>query len=163
VSIPLACACGRRFRIKDELAGKRILCPECKAIIAVPAAAAEEPIDLPAYVVSEEPRQESANYDPDEPRPLYRAGSTSPSKAAPPKKKRKKRPWDESEPRRSRSSSDKGWLGGTNAGLFGGLAMVIIAIVWFVVGLSLNIIFFYPPILLIIGLIAMGKGLFDRS
>ena len=37
--------------------------------------------------------------------------------------------------------------------------MMVGAVVWFVVGLFLNIIFFYPPVLFIIGLIAFIKGL----
>lgn len=30
------CSCGKRFSLKDELAGKRIRCPGCSAVIAVP-------------------------------------------------------------------------------------------------------------------------------
>ena len=36
VSISMQCGCSRSFKIKDELAGKKIRCPECKAVLAVP-------------------------------------------------------------------------------------------------------------------------------
>jgi hypothetical protein len=34
--ISLGCACGRSLRVKDELAGRRIKCPQCGAVLAVP-------------------------------------------------------------------------------------------------------------------------------
>lgn len=44
--------------------------------------------------------------------------------------------------------------------LLGGIALMVIAVVWFVGGLFFDIIFFYPPILFIIGMVAAIKGLF---
>ena len=38
--------------------------------------------------------------------------------------------------------------------------MIVIAVVWFVAGLAGGRIFFYPPVLLIIGIVAVAKGLF---
>jgi hypothetical protein len=55
---------------------------------------------------------------------------------------------------------EEGWFGSINSGVVGGLLMILIAVVWFVLGLMANRIFFYPPILLVIGLIAIIKGLF---
>jgi hypothetical protein len=46
-------------------------------------------------------------------------------------------------------------------GMLGGLLMMGIAVVWFVVGLAFNYIFFYPPILFIIGLIGLIRGLIN--
>jgi hypothetical protein len=45
---------------------------------------------------------------------------------------------------------------------FGLLAMVG-AVVWFVVGLMNDTIFFYPPILFIIGLISFFKGIANKT
>jgi hypothetical protein len=39
--ITVACECGKQLRVKEELAGKKIRCPGCQAIVAVPAADAE--------------------------------------------------------------------------------------------------------------------------
>jgi len=64
-----------------------------------------------------------------------------------PKKKKKK----------SKRASESGF-GSSGAGILGGLAMMAIAVVWFVVGLMNDYIFFYPPILFIIGIAAVIKG-----
>lgn len=39
--IQAQCACGRAINVKDDLAGKKIRCPNCKAIVNVPSAAAQ--------------------------------------------------------------------------------------------------------------------------
>jgi hypothetical protein len=61
-------------------------------------------------------------------------------------------------PQRERSTSN-GVLGGINAGVAGGALMMLIAIVWFVGGLAAGILFFYPPVLLVVGMITFFKGL----
>jgi len=48
--------------------------------------------------------------------------------------------------------------------IFGGAAVVVLAGVWFFGALLLiDRIFFYPPILAIIGLVTIGKGLVDLA
>jgi hypothetical protein len=37
MSISLGCACGKRLRVPDEQAGKRVQCPGCQAVVRVPA------------------------------------------------------------------------------------------------------------------------------
>src|SRR5215472_3649935 len=34
--IAMSCSCGRALNIKDELGGKKIRCPACKSVLAVP-------------------------------------------------------------------------------------------------------------------------------
>ena len=58
---------------------------------------------------------------------------------------------------------ERGWFGSLNAGMVGGLLMMLIAVVWFVVGLAVGFIFFYPPILFVIGFIALVRGLINRD
>ena len=41
--------------------------------------------------------------------------------------------------------------------------MILIAIGWFLGGLMVGYIFFYPPILLVIGIVAMLKGITGRE
>jgi hypothetical protein len=57
MSISVSCQCGRDLRVKQEYAGKRIRCPDCKGVVAVPteeaAPAAEQPV--PAQPESEKP------------------------------------------------------------------------------------------------------------
>jgi hypothetical protein len=42
MAILFNCHCGRRLRAPDELAGRKIRCPECKHVLAIPAPAAVE-------------------------------------------------------------------------------------------------------------------------
>ena len=48
--IPVSCSCGRSLRVKDELTGRKIRCPGCKAVLAVPRLAVpdaeDEALDL---------------------------------------------------------------------------------------------------------------------
>ena len=48
---------------------------------------------------------------------------------------------------------------GIQKGIAGGIAMIVIAVVWFVAGYAAGYIFYYPPILFIIGLYALIKGI----
>jgi hypothetical protein len=50
-----------------------------------------------------------------------------------------------------------------DSSVMGGIALMVIAVVWFFGGLAVNIIFFYPPILFIIGLVVLVKGIFAGS
>ncbi len=47
---------------------------------------------------------------------------------------------------------------GMKKGVLGGVIMILIAIIWFIAGYSIGYIFYYPPILFIIGVIAIIKG-----
>lgn len=48
---------------------------------------------------------------------------------------------------------------GLDKGMLGGIAMMAIAVVWFGLGWAAGYIFFYPPILFVIGLFGLVKGL----
>jgi hypothetical protein len=48
---------------------------------------------------------------------------------------------------------------GIHKGVLGGVLMMVAAAVWFVLGWTAGTIFFYPPILFVIGLYAVVKGL----
>ncbi|MFZ5554760.1 MAG: hypothetical protein ACOZCO_16720 [Bacteroidota bacterium] len=54
-------------------------------------------------------------------------------------------------------------MGGTNAGIIGGIIMMVGAVVWFIVGYYAGYIFFYPPILFIIGVIAVVRGVMKQK
>ena len=83
----------------------------------------------------------------------------------------KKRPEGSADrPGRTRSSSHSESQSGRslegnvfNSGVIGGLLAMIGAVVWFVAGLMNDVIFFYPPILFVIGLGALFKGLAGGS
>lgn len=53
---------------------------------------------------------------------------------------------------------------GTNWGAMGtGILMMVGAAVWFVVGLMADVIYFYPPVLFVLGIISFFKGLFGSE
>jgi len=152
--IDLTCSCGRALVLRDELAGQRIRCPECRSELTVPAgqpkyAPAAEPVlevlpvtaaDDPMALRAEEPRAVA-------PRP--RRMDLRDQSLAPPK---------------PNVAKGGGGFGSTNASIGGGLLMMVIAVVWFVVGFFvMNVTFIYPPILFVIGLVAFIRGLVKGS
>ena len=52
---------------------------------------------------------------------------------------------------------------GIGKGVLGGVIMIVIAVVWFVLGLMADRIFFYPPVLLCFGIFAVIKGLIQGN
>jgi len=178
MSIPVECACGRTLQLRSDLAGKRVKCPTCGGVLSVPAldsdaddAAAnmllEDDGDSPPppreQQVTARPPSPSAPIGPPASRPSYAPPlgdpfdrTSRPVKPAPAPKK----PVRE---RRSGVSFEEGWFGSLNAGMIGGMLMMLIALVWFFGALAVGIIFFYPPILFVIGIVAFLRGLFNRS
>jgi hypothetical protein len=75
-----------------------------------------------------------------------------------PRPKRRPKLWRE-KARGPAIAFEEGRFGSTKAGIAGGMLMILIAVVWFVLGLAVNRIFIYPPILFVIGVIAIIKGL----
>ncbi|HZT80354.1 MAG TPA: hypothetical protein VFA26_09035 [Gemmataceae bacterium] len=45
-----------------------------------------------------------------------------------------------------------------NAGVLGGVIMCVIAVVWLVLGLMVGYLFYYPPVLFVVGVIAIVVG-----
>jgi hypothetical protein len=201
--IPLECACGRSLRVKDELAGRKVKCPQCGGVLAVPKPAAAEEDDEPRLIPLDDSEEESRPVEKKSRPNLKERVQTAPRPAgrrAPDEDEededddrsrreevRRRREREEEREREAereerrllkqhrresrrdatrhsqpRVSFERGWLGSMNAGIVGGLLMILIAIVWFVVGLAFGIIFFYPPILAVIGVIAIIKGAVDR-
>jgi len=173
--ITLSCPCGRALNIKDEFAGRKIRCSACKSVLAVPATP-KEPEDLALEVLrSDEPeedrppprdvRRSAIQTEPPEvlparPRPPREEGTSTVRRRADDRPiKPRPKPRRENSRRAPRVAFEEGWFGSMNAGVIGGVLMILIAVIWFVAGLAGGIIFFYPPILAVIGLIAIGKGL----
>jgi hypothetical protein len=152
--ISFPCGCGRTLRVKDELAGSKVRCPKCSSILTVPKpdiehdAANVSVVDVPTDAQKEPDREElemqasTAITD----QPLYRAPAPVKKRRLASKRERKKESW-------------RPPLVFINAEVTGGLVIIVVAIAWFVGGLVwLNRIFFYPPVLLILGIAAIVKG-----
>jgi hypothetical protein len=172
--IELNCDCGRALRVKDTLAGKKIRCPECQSILKVPSNEAD-PNDLGLEVLPDEDgrqtkassgaRRAAIQTEPPEVRPARRRDEEDET----PRPRRRDEEDETPRPRRPKRnreikrggpsvSFEPGWFGSVNAGVIGGILMMAIAVVWFVVGLAAGYIFFYPPILFVVGIIAIVKG-----
>ena len=174
--ISLRCSCGRALKLKEELAGKKVRCPQCQAVLTVRLPKPEvDPEDLALEVLAaEEPENELARRpsakeaiqrEVPEDRPAPRRPSPeaiAPRPVSRDDRKSKSRPKLRREDSRSGPSVsfEEGWFGSINAGVVGGLLMMLIAVVWLVVGLAAGWIFFYPVILFFIGIFAVLKGAF---
>jgi len=161
----ITCSCGRVLRFKDEMAGKKAKCPACGAIMVLPANTPATPEDeASSLLISDSPGIATSKRSVPEPdlsdaldRPLYRPSDKEIRKEL--RKPSYLREREAAPP----ITFERGWFGSTNAGMIGGILMMVIAVVWFVVGWMGGVIFFYPPILLVIGICAFMKGLFNRS
>ena len=174
--IALTCGCGRAMRIKEEYAGRKVRCPDCRGVVTVPEPTAPPQIDE-LEVLNAEPAEAERETLPSRaavtarrptpPRDEEDAGIQEESRRRPAADEpRPSRPEPKRRPRprvrrndRPRVAFEGGWFGSANAGVAGGLLMILIAAVWFFAGLAAGIIFFYPPILFIIGVVAFIKGL----
>jgi hypothetical protein len=149
MSISMTCPCGKKYRLKDTSAGKKLRCADCGEVLKIPLqdAGDEAELDefdaLPAVARSQGERQTAL------PPRIKRPSKVKTRQAEP----------DERDEPAPRKLIQKGWFGSTNGGVLGGLLMIVIAVVWFVGGLAGGRIFFYPPVLLIIGIVAVVKGL----
>ena len=159
--IEMTCdSCSRRLSVPASAVGKQVQCP-CGVKSLVPnASAAPQPANqfaMPTESFGNEPFADNAfasdPFDSASSGGGFEPASTPAYLTAPkprPKAKKKKK---------SSSSSAGSKSGGPDMGqVLGGLGMMVGAVVWFVAGIFFGWVFFYPPILLIIGLVTMIKG-----
>lgn len=161
-AITLTCpGCSKKLRVATSAAGKNGKCPACQSVFTVPKAPISARSPLPAPTVSASapvqktpppihndlfdslPDQSSALSSP--------AASTFPDLTQPPSKVKYTKPHGY-----QRFGLEKH---GIEKGVIGGLVMMGLAVTWFVVGLMFDRIFFYPPILFLIGAYGFVKGL----
>lgn len=144
--------CGHQHTADPSLAGQQAQC-HCGQVFQVPGAAAgvfeaqtaqanpfAEVADDDYHLAAEEPgMSQSTTVTSDELR----------SKAAPPQKNYEGAfGWEK-----------KGW----DNGVVGGLIMIAISLVWFFGGLAAGVIFYYPPILFLIGVVGLLRGIFSGN
>ncbi len=169
--ISLTCSCGRSLKARDEFAGRKVRCPDCKNVLEVPDPnAPKDPEDEILNVLladdspagDEAPRAAVRAAPPPDERPVHPPPPRNPLPPPPPVRsvKKKQRDVQRSTPR---VVFEEGWFGSVNAGVVGGLLMMGIAAAWFFIALAAGRIFFYPPILFVIGFISMIKGATGRD
>ncbi len=167
------CDCGKALRAKEELAGKKVRCPACSKVMKLPIPEATPDDDAASILLADPDTNEkkpAVNYSTSfrgenqvpPPLPPTRAIMAKPPPLPPPslEAKKKKRSRSNKRERYSGIAFEKGWFGDINSGAIGGILMMVIAVVWFVLGWLGGVIFFYPPILFVLGFIAFIKGLF---
>ena len=145
--MPVACPqCGKQLMVPVTAAGKQGRCPACSTVFPLLAPVAAEAVpdlqpietepDYNLQPLATEPNPYGAPVSAPAP-----TGSAYPYGSQPPKEK-------------------PGWWGS----MLGGVAMMVIAVVWFFGALFLaDRIFFYPPILFIIGLVTFCRGIFSGN
>jgi hypothetical protein len=163
--IVVSCECGRTLRAKDEAAGRKVRCPACGAIVAVAAPDEYEdvsndtfspPVTAPRRKARGPERASTAASDDAVSRPLSKTDDTPeppPPTSRPPRRKRRTR---------RRESEGRGISIGI-ASIITGVAMMLGASIWFITGLAFGYIFFYPPILFLLGIAAVVRGFMGRE
>ena len=175
--ITFACDCGKQLRVADEYAGKRAKCPECGEVATVPSARRDDEDEEPPRKAAPA-RRVAERDDEDDDRPRQRSRRDEDDEEDRPRRRRRDEEEDDRPPRRKRLTDDGSAKGRkrksseverkarslegkvANGGVLGGIAAMVIAVVWFVVGLVFfDWIAFYPPVLFVIGLVGFIKGL----
>jgi hypothetical protein len=122
--------CGEKMEIKRKMSGKRVRCIECGELTDVP----QVPV----------PRQRTA-----EEKAFLRDLTQQ--------VERDQFERDMKDAERDEVGINIGWFR-TDAGLIGGSFIMVVALVWFFTGLQLGRLFFFPPFLFVIGIIAVVQG-----
>ncbi|HEV3143828.1 MAG TPA: hypothetical protein VGZ47_08100 [Gemmataceae bacterium] len=176
MSIPVKCSCGRTLLLKPEFAGKRVKCPLCKASLLVPNEEPQEEIVSDIEIVKKEDDFESdfeivddtkAPAKPSSATAIVatRPGLMSPDHSEEPRQRMPRPPRPR---RRSRSRyyddypEPERYRGGGLAisqGVIAGVIMMVLAVVWLVVGLMVGWLFWYPPILFVLGIVRIVRSI----
>lgn len=139
--------CDHVIRVPTSQAGRKGKCPRCKVVVRVPGSKQRKPIDDDTEVLSSsfqaDPELRAARrYISDRKTPASPVAAVDAVSAA---------RFTDARPARRPASGD-------SATILKGVLMAIGAVVWFVGGLAAGRVFFYPPILLVLGLVTIARG-----
>lgn len=162
--ITFDCPCGYQLCVGDGRAGQTVDCPRCGEVLAVPerpdpapGADGADPHDGPKKIPGVASRPVAKKNPEFHGRPARTADRPTEADEGDGTERPKAGQWDRGRRGEDSSPSLEGKV--FNSGVAGGLLAMLIAVVWFVAGLANDVIFFYPPILFVIGLVALFKGL----
>jgi hypothetical protein len=154
--IPLSCEqCGRNLRVKDELAGMQIYCPDCKGVLTVPHS--DDPFrpepEPPLEVVAAEPPKE----DP------YAERYREPASKKPRLPRLDDDEWDDAPPPKRIAPTRP--AGNSVGAVFGGMGLAALGVIIFIFGIATGffVVIKLAVILFIAGIITFCKGLFARN
>jgi hypothetical protein len=165
--IQVKCVCGRSLKAKEELVGRKVRCPACGAVQIVPQQEAAPDVEEDAAKLLLDDSPAASAPGPGEPTDL--AGLSSEGQvrkpapapqlpASPPPATKSAEP---SRRKKSKRARDARWSVPTievNREIVAGCLMMAGAALWFFLGLAAGIIYFYPPILFILGIGAIFRG-----
>lgn len=160
--IHVRCRCGRSLKIREELAGRKIRCPQCQGIVPVPQKpdAEEEALAILLADPPAEPqlpaRAGGHELHPELP-PAASSRTTRPGSPGLPPLQAGEVKKPARRPRRPRGEWSIPSIS-VHPEIITGLLMMLGAAVWFFVGLAAGRIFFYPPILFVLGIGAVIRG-----
>ncbi len=161
--VPVLCPnCDKRLLVPAGTLGKQGRCPACKSVFTLEELFEAEPVatpvgptsfntggnSWPAPATTKSPFGDDEDFNDYQLQAAYAAPQVHPQ-SMPSSLPSYQGSYQPPKPERTWDSS-----------VLGGIAMMVIAVVWFFGALALGVIFIYPPILFIIGLIATIKGLF---
>ena len=135
--------CGKTLQVADEHAGKTVGCP-CGARMMAPVSAA---VGIEDGIGSRQRGEESDAYQESYQPPAGSDASVGEALGEINQHQQYEQPQE---------------VEGKSGSVITGVLMMVGAIIWFVVGWAGGVIFFYPPILFIFGLITFFKGLASR-
>lgn len=171
--ITFSCACGQQLEMADEYAGRQARCPACRAVVTVPSATAPVPPPLPTAappkarladpdVTDDDHGAGAASLNPLDRRntPSGRRRRDEDDEDTDDRPRRFRRRYeddedDDYEPRRRREPPKKLW----NNRVTGGITSIVIAVIWGGILLALGRTPIVAPILFIIGVISIIRGL----
>lgn len=154
--IPLTCTCAATFRIKDELAGKRVKCPNCATVLTVPVPHDLNDDDLAYQMLTSAPANPAPVHANETPLPTN-PPEIDDDNDRPQRKKEPKKP-----KKKARKSSGGDWdmpRISISPGIIGGFGMIIGGAIWIVVGLQANRLFIYPIVLIVLGIAQIFRSL----
>lgn len=161
--------CGTQLQVPAAMGGRQGQCLRCQGVVDIPHAAtlaqpsqsqfASAPLPStargPAQQVASQPAAPSLPFDADE----YSLAAPEPTLPALDPANYAPRSYPKSDSGGGAFSLEKS---GLDAGILGGIGLMVLSVVWFFGALFFfDVIFFYPPILFIIGLVAMIRGLIN--
>jgi hypothetical protein len=173
MAFQIRCTCGKNLQVQDEWVGKKIRCANCSEVMTVSQPVVADKDDATEMAVSATPTKTSPAStghefeDDDRPRSKRRREEDE--------EDGDEDDWPRKRRRREEDDDDRlrtpGRLPGhpnadnttPNASIGGGILMMVIAVVWFFGALSLGWIFYYPPILFIMGIVAVVRGAMKRE
>lgn len=156
--------CEASLRLNDDYVGKRVKCPKCATAFVVPQPQTFE--EDPLFRIQAPPSTPPVQYpmsggapttpgfnSPGQTLPSY----LQPASSAPPSK------YEAMSAELAKKLQTKAQSAAAMQHIGLGVVMMLGSVIWFFGGLYVGILFYYPPLLFVVGIITVVKGCFGYS